>query len=511
MLLRSPLVSRVALTSGAALQQARRCVGSIGGTPSSSSTPKVAGVAATATKPAFDAAAFAREQERRRASEARKAFWGNSARPASAASDAGSATSAAASEAADTGVPLWGRDSVELVERVRATEREGMDKHRSGVGARSAAASPQSAPARDASAGAATASASAHASAGSESAAASAAPSTARSRIQALHSAYATRDGTAGSKDEAAADSERAARRRAQLTFREVDYDLDRVRLGRDLLQWVTYARRGKDYAVDCELERELRYFPEQVAHELKVNAKFLVGAQRLPKSGPAFPTLSNLTRLSSLAAANSAGAGAGAARGFDSDTLSASAFTVPTLVIVSQLAHTSTGVEDIDRYYVPLLAQALATPLAGAAASAGRSPEVKAATPRDVVSLIGEISGAADGGTKRRADVAFVKTIDFQSAIWTRRWLMRVMARRMDPAVASRFYCGVRALRGFAPLGLRNYGAQYVLLVDHVGRVRWLSTGAPTEGEAAWFCDHVRALLKAHVVANATSPGAPK
>src|SRR3989338_8616589 len=95
-------------------------------------------------------------------------------------------------------------------------------------------------------------------------------------RLDSLYKTYSGKDKSKDSKEAI------LARRREQLRWREIDYQLDQVRLERDLLQWINYIKLGTDYAVDCELERELRYFPEHVASELKRNLKFLVGSSKL-------------------------------------------------------------------------------------------------------------------------------------------------------------------------------------------------------------------------------------
>ena len=432
----------------------------------------------------FDPESFAREQERRRKHDVRKAFWSEpvaEAAPLSAVDGDGDATTQSAPAAAS---PFWGRDAVELVERVSAAESS------SGSGAyHSTAAASSSSPSSSAAASARAAVTAAAAKKKKASGSAGAETSAAGSRLQSMFKAYSS--DKMGGDDDGAKEKQR---RREQLRFREIDYDLDRVRLDRDFFQWFFYLRRGTDYAIDCELERELRYFPEHAGAELTKNLKFMTGASRLTKVGTPFPAIPKVTRLSSLL---------NAPRKYESDTLSTLAIRVPTVVFVSQLAHQMKDVEDIRPFYTPIMAECLAPALGVGAAGVKASSKTSgaAAATSSAASAPPLTLGDIAENHSDRLDFAHVQTADFQSSIWIRKWLSRVQATRVHPLVAERTYVGCRLLRHLAPIGLRNFGAQYVILLDHTGKIRWLSTGPPTVEEAKWFAEHVRALMRAHAV----------
>lgn len=336
------------------------------------------------------------------------------------------------------------------------------------------------------------------------------------------------------------------AERKEKLRFRELDNELDRVRVGRDLFQWVNYLRKGESYAIDNELEREMRYFPEHVAAELKMNVKFLTGGSQLARPSTSFPTLAELTKMTSAAK-----------REFDSDRVTESThFAVPTVVFMSQFTHASLEAADIVPVYAQLLREALlgtgvyaanalpkapgAPPPAQASAAASpsppgsssSSPSTKSAatslldkidsrlSEAKALQLIEDILVASPSGVSKKdvpansnsssagsgsvVDVLFLKTVDFDSGLWTKNWLSRLHGARMLPALADRTFVGAHLVRKFASIGLRNYGAHYVFLVDHQGKIRWMSTALPTENEAKWFLEHIRTLVRASITAKA-------
>ena len=469
---------------------------------------------ATTAAKKFDPVEFAKEQERRRQTEPRKAFW----TPSGATNIQAEIEHLEKQKAAllekekrkqeeeskqQQQRQVWGRDTIELVENMQNVSSQ----------------VPLSAKAQKPKSKSTSSSSSQKSSAQGGILAQVAASRPLTSRLDSLYKNYSGKD-----QKTKEAQEELLKARKEQLKWREIDYQLDQVRLDRDLLQWYHYLKRGKDYAIDCELERELRYFPEHVAKELRTNLKFLVGSSRLIKTGPAFPTIQKLTKLSSIVSSSSSSTNKNKKKAQEEDLILPSHFNCPTVVFVSQLAHTSEKVEDIDRYYVPLVREAVTNPhnnnnsnnnnsasskkdnnnnTKTTETNTNESKIIQKCTQRDVPSIINDV--VSDSKYQGKFEFMYLKTADFQSSIWMRKWLTKVHAARINPVLAPRTYTGVRLLRNFSStLGLRNYGAQYVMLVDHSGKIRWLSTGPPTSEEVEWFTDHCRTLQKLHTVARA-------
>lgn len=482
----------------------------------------------TVTAKKFDPVEFAKEQERRRQTEPRQAFWTPSGTTNIQAEIDHLEKQRAAlleqdkkrrqqEEDEQTSRRVWGRDTIELVENMQnVSDAAPVSKK-----VQQLQKNPKSQQQQESSS-----KTSAQQQGGILAQVAASRPLT--SRLDSLYKNYSGRE----QKTQEAQDALLKARKE-QLKWREIDYQLDQVRLDRDLLQWYHYIKRGKDYAIDCELERELRYFPEHVAKELRTNLKFLVGSSKLPKSGPSFPTIQKLTKLSSISSSSSSST-TKQKRKYEEDLILPSHFSCPTVVFISQLAHSSEKVEDIDRFYVPLVREAVSnlhntsqntntnnssskqkTTSSSSASNdnndnnsnnTGNDAErktVQKCSPRDVPNIVTELT--SDVKYLGKFDFMYLKSADFQSSIWMRKWLTKVHGARINTVLAPRTYTGVRLLRNFSStLGLRNYGAQYVMLVDHTGKIRWLSTGPPTAEEAEWFVEHCRTLQKLQMVAKA-------
>ena len=273
----TPTISPVACClSLVHLQQLRFCASS----SSASSSPKK-----------FDPVEFAKEQERRRQTEPRKAFWTPSGstnlqaeiehlEKQKAALLEAEARKRQQEEEEKKNRQVWGRDTMELVENMQNVSASAPASKRVQQKMKQQSQSSSS-----------SSSSKSAAQGGILAQVAASRPLT--SRLDSLYKNYSGKE-----QKTKEAEEELLKARKEQLKWREIDYQLDQVRLDRDLLQWYHYLKRGKDYAIDCELERELRYFPEHVAKELRTNLKFLVGSSKLIKTGPAFPTMQKLTKL---------------------------------------------------------------------------------------------------------------------------------------------------------------------------------------------------------------------
>lgn len=88
------------------------------------------------------------------------------------------------------------------------------------------------------------------------------------------------------------------AERSKMLVFRDVGMDLDKPILSRDVFLVLKYFRYGKEFAVDNELERMLRYFKEHATNELKIiqDSKLMRGPPSLSRKrrGAVRPKLSS-------------------------------------------------------------------------------------------------------------------------------------------------------------------------------------------------------------------------
>lgn len=81
--------------------------------------------------------------------------------------------------------------------------------------------------------------------------------------------------------------------RKRLLVFRDVGMDLDKPILSRDVFLVFKYFRYGTEFAVDNELERQLRYFNEHAVNELKIihDSKLMRGPPTLSRKQRRTPT----------------------------------------------------------------------------------------------------------------------------------------------------------------------------------------------------------------------------
>ncbi|KEG09266.1 hypothetical protein DQ04_05511010 [Trypanosoma grayi] len=122
--------------------------------------------------------------------------------------------------------------------------------------------------------------------------------------------------------------------------------------------------------------------------------------------------------------------------------------------------------------------------------------------------------SGGTFQGVKGHAmpiDIISLRSMDVYKYRWVHKLYVRRFAQSLFPSVASSdcatsdsqvngvltassTFVGCKLLQPFYPvLGLRNYLSPHVMLVDHEGRIRWLSAGCPDDYER----EHFPALLK--------------
>lgn len=96
--------------------------------------------------------------------------------------------------------------------------------------------------------------------------------------------------------------------RERMLVFRDVGMDLDKPILSRDVFLVWKYFRYGMEFAVDNELERQLRYFNEHAVNELKIiqGSKLMRGPPTLSRK-----RVARARRMASSTPGNGAAAGA--------------------------------------------------------------------------------------------------------------------------------------------------------------------------------------------------------
>lgn len=328
------------------------------------------------------------------------------------------------------------------------------------------------------------------------------------------------------------------------LVFRDVGMDLDKPVLSRDIFLIFKYFLLGKEFAIDNELERMLRYFNEHAINELKIihNSKLMRGMESL------LP-IRHVDGRSSLAA----GSGSSAHGGVPSTLLfptvrcaNAAQFCPnpsPTLAgdVTKLLFRTPCAwsafvqprhAESVPAYhpkreefFITMDAHSFQRPAVvifsqlgqkfGAEADMSwRRAAYRTICPSVDVTLGGEqqqqlnkttlsfnTSSSSQKKTSLPIDVISLRSSDLYQYKWVQKlYVSRFISSlsRMEESfgnhlLASTTFVGSGLLQPFFhSLGLRNYLSPYVFLVDAQGRVRWMSSGLPD----AWETDIFPCLL---------------
>ena len=217
--------------------------------------------------------------------------------------------------------------------------------------------------------------------------------------------------------------------------------DDDVVKLERDFLLSLRMLKYGTEYTLDLALERELNYHQGHAQQEMKMTHG---------KAMEGLPYLNDcgipLPALSEL-------------RSFDGDKEAAFSYrsiTKPTILHIIPMA--ASPMENIAKWKVP--------------------------NGMDVVVMY-------------NSHTFSVKALETQ--------LVKAY-RKALPAPIHNCYYGRHLLRSFMPtFDIRNFYLNYVMLVDHTGHARWMSSWTPTEGETLLMpslcdqllIDHIRHLAK--------------
>jgi hypothetical protein len=293
--------------------------------------------------------------------------------------------------------------------------------------------------------------------------------------------------------------------RKIMLKFREVDDKLDKLILRRDLFLWLSTLRKGgADNLIDQALERELRFYPEESNREVRYNPKLMLGLPYLIAGQP-FPTLQNLTRLSSVPAVaakmraeaaeelrdiaerGSSPLTGGARSMLDTELATPQArlksllvtgrgddkggvmvnrttFAKPTMLTISQLT-LHAAVQQYEDLWIEIL-----------------RPETAPAVP--------EPQGEKKAPVRlpfnaNNFNVVRLKSIETSAVRWLKPIVLNSYSRGISARTAQETLFGTNLVRPFMPtFALRNFSATYCMLIDTKGRVRWLSSGEPTTQE---------------------------
>eukprot|EP00796_Vickermania_ingenoplastis_P011093 gene11093-7720_t len=312
------------------------------------------------------------------------------------------------------------------------------------------------------------------------------------------------------------------------LVFRDVGMDLDKPILSRDVFLVFKYLKLGKEFAIDNELERMLRYFNEHAVNELKIihQSKLMRGPETLFAKGTKssllgsfakktkkdsasgncstqFPSVkcANVAQFCPPPSANSAarigelipstsffkrfingGAKGSEVPSYDRrnnslfSTISPLCFSRPAVVIFSQLGQKFGG--EADAAWRKLAFQTICPTLnfsdaeEGILSVAGRG---KIQLPMDVISF-------------RSSDL---HRFQWVQKMYITRFIKSLSAKDTfnDHLLASTTFVGSKLLAPFySSLGLRNYLSPYAMLVDATGNVRWMSSGCPDAWEERVF-----------------------
>lgn len=344
-------------------------------------------------------------------------------------------------------------------------------------------------------------------------------------------------DNEASFLSEYATDRENRAQKKAEkikversklLKFRDVGFDLDKPILSRDIFLIWKYFLLGKQFAIDNELERMLRYFNEHAINELKIihNSKLMRGTETLLKtsigsmnaftSSPSckssysikFPTIicANVAQFCSNPSPTVSSFLA--QKFFSSPTffkrfverrknendaplkystkssslntvISSSTFVRPAVVILTQLGQ-KFGAE-ADKAWRKLAYSSICP-------GSNFFAERKSSQPQSPLMDI---------------DVISIRTFDLYSYKWAQKLYISRFINSLNSEetmenqlIASTTFVGTKVLHPFFDsFGLRNYLSPYVFLVDSHGNIRWISSGMPDNWETKKFPSLVREL----------------
>lgn len=302
------------------------------------------------------------------------------------------------------------------------------------------------------------------------------------------------------------------------LVFRDVGMDLDKPILSRDVFLIWKYFKLGRQFAIDNELERMLRYFNEHAVNELKIihNSKLMRGPEKLYKVDATKRNLSSLDKkeyslkFPPVKCANVAqfcpnpssslcdefsrslyrstsffkrfserrSRDAEEARHFSHTNeslftvIGSACFSRPAVVIYSQLGQ-KFGAEADSAWRK--LAYSTICPRINADCDNRTNSIAQNPMPIDVVSL-------------RSSDLYHYKWVQ---KLYISRFVSSLSKDEnlQSHTIASTTFVGSKLLQPFFdPLGLRNYLSPYVFLVDGKGNIRWMSSGLPDSWEENLF-----------------------
>eukprot|EP00760_Papus_ankaliazontas_P025222 PhM_4_TR2528/c0_g1_i1/m.34730 len=211
--------------------------------------------------------------------------------------------------------------------------------------------------------------------------------------------------------------------RKETLRFRDVANELDIVKLNRDFVLSLKVLKYGAEYTIDLALEKELSYHQLHASRELNFNSgKLIEGPSKLHPLGIPLPRVEGLKRFTD-----------------DSDVFFD--FTTVKRPTILHIVHLSTStMEHVKKWDAPGL---------------------------DVVVFYNAHSTAVH---------------------YMRNYLInhyRKNAAESLPVPIESCYHGEYLLRSLMPtLDIRNYFMNHVLLLDHSGKVRWISSWTPNERE---------------------------
>ena len=270
-------------------------------------------------------------------------------------------------------------------------------------------------------------------------------------------------------------DSVMSEERREMLHFRDVGMSLDRPEFPRDILPF--RVKNPLAHYRDSLLQREARYFEEHAKRELLQSPKLMHGLPFLVRASTAvnFPSLEGVVSASAFVREDGKRVVSlfRFFRGFESQRISSSDFTKPTLLTIAQLGYRG----NVDAWQ-----------RAACASERGRG------------NLQGDVTSDRGKAAKPPSNVDFVdlRSIDVTTTRFLKPVLMRKWARQC--VAESRFNTSI-VYRAFSqlytPLMLRNFYSTYCFLLDHHGRIRWMSAGGPNDEEARQLAPLLAELVR--------------
>ena len=332
--------------------------------------------------------------------------------------------------------------------------------------------------------------------------------------------------------------------REEMIVFRDIGTDVDRVILKRDSVQLLKFFYLGKEYAIDVQLERSLRYFKEHAVAELYTSygMKLYQGLDRVstPAGSVLFPTVTvgKCSQYFTKPEASEATrtdlylkpSGVKYDRGDEKTTISPMFFKLqPSIVVIGPIGTSATyEIESMWRdMYVDFIVGG-GKPGSSAPASAGPAAADKKATADSAeVSDKGQPSAVKQepaptkitsedvqriaqkskeyslmatietpiprllpSDLSRKPSVDFVTIRDIEAPFrFIHHQVVHRTCRRFPYPLLERTFVGHGVLKSFFQyvLPLRNPRVTYVFLVDHRGRIRWTTTGPPNAEERKW------------------------